>query len=278
VDATGGLKLRHSQRADYARVLAVIDDWWDGRPMSSRLSHVFFSHFAPTSFVLETDTELLGFLLGFLSQTRTDEAHVHLVGVHPEFRRLGLGRRLYERFFAAAGMHGRSWVSSIDAPSNGPSIAFHAAMGFLPEPGNGVVDGVPVRLDYAGDRGHRVVFHRRETPGVWPAAPKMCIGAPAPCRIMPPGDVVEPARRPSVQHVRLDQIRLAGLVGLQAGGDHHHLTALREAAGEDEVVGVAHDVLEAAAVHSQQGSDAPAEGELIDHALAGAHGDDRLSW
>jgi hypothetical protein len=63
---------------DYDRVLAVIDDWWDGRTMSQRLSHVFFSHFAPTSFVIETDAELLGFLLGFLSQTHTDEAYVHV--------------------------------------------------------------------------------------------------------------------------------------------------------------------------------------------------------
>ena len=75
MDATGALRLRHLQPSDNARVLAVIDEWWDGRPMSARLSHVFFSHFAPTSFVIETDTELVGFLLGFLSQTREDEAY-----------------------------------------------------------------------------------------------------------------------------------------------------------------------------------------------------------
>ena len=97
MDATGALRLRHLQPSDNARVLAVIDEWWDGRPMSARLSHVFFSHFAPTSFVIETDTELVGFLLGFLSQTREDEAYVRFAGVHPNFRRLGLGRRLYER-------------------------------------------------------------------------------------------------------------------------------------------------------------------------------------
>jgi hypothetical protein len=60
------MRLRHVHPLDYERVLAVIDAWWDGRPMSARLSHVFFSHFAPTSFVLEGDGELTGFLLGFL--------------------------------------------------------------------------------------------------------------------------------------------------------------------------------------------------------------------
>ena len=170
MDVTGGLRLRHTQPGDYGRVLEVMDDWWGGRPMSARLSHVFFSDLGPTSFVIETDAELVGFLLGFLSQTRDDEAHIHFVGVHPDFRRLGLGRRLYERFFAAARMQGRAWVRSITAPGNRVSIAFHQSMGFVSERGDGTVDGVPVRRDYAGPGGHRVVFHRRVAPDVWPVA------------------------------------------------------------------------------------------------------------
>jgi len=63
VDVTGGLRLRHAQSTDYLRVLAVMDSWWGGRHMSARLSHVFFSHFESTSFVIETETELMGFLL-----------------------------------------------------------------------------------------------------------------------------------------------------------------------------------------------------------------------
>ena len=128
--------------------------------MSTRLSHVFFSHFAPTSFVLESDDELVGFLLGFLSQTHPQEAYVHFVGVHPGYRRLGLGRRLYERFFVAAQMHGRRFVRSITAPSNQISLDFHLGMGFEPLLGDVVVDGVPIWFDYAGAGGHRIVFRR----------------------------------------------------------------------------------------------------------------------
>ena len=159
------MRLRHVHPADYDRVLAVIDAWWDGRPMGARLSHVFFSHFAPTSFVLEVDGELVGFLLGFLSQTHLEEAYVHFVGIHTEYRRLGLGRRLYERFFIAAQMHGRRWVRSITAPSNELSIAFHRGMDFEPLHGDLLVDGLPVWLDYAGAGGHRVVFRRAVLPG-----------------------------------------------------------------------------------------------------------------
>jgi GNAT superfamily N-acetyltransferase len=154
------MRLRHAHPLDYERVLAVIDAWWDGRPMSARLSHVFFSHFAPTSFVLEGDGELIGFLLGFLSQTHPDDAYVHFIGIHPDYRRLGLGRRLYARFFAAAQMHRRRFVRSITSPSNELSVTFHRSMGFEMLHGDVVVDGVPVWFDYAGTGEHRVVFRR----------------------------------------------------------------------------------------------------------------------
>lgn len=193
MDVTGGLRLRHAHPGDYARVLAVIDEWWDDRPMSARLSHVFFSHFRPTSFVIETDTELVGFLLGFLSQTRDDEAYIRFVGARPDFRRLGLGRRLYERYFAAARMHGRAWVRSITAPGNRVSIAFHLRTGFVLERGDGVVDGVPVRLGYAGEGGHRVVFHPRVAPDAWPVAPEPYLVAPASCLDLPVPHLVAPA-------------------------------------------------------------------------------------
>ena len=99
------MRPRHVRQEDCERVLAVIEDWWRGPTSSSYLPHVFFSHLTSTSFVLEAyDGVLVGFLLGFLSQVRPDEACAHMIGVHPGFRRLGFGRRLYERFFVAAQM------------------------------------------------------------------------------------------------------------------------------------------------------------------------------
>ncbi len=85
---------------------------------------------------------------------------MHFIGVHPDYRRLGLGRRLYERFFGAAQMNGRRFVRAITSPSNKLSITFHRSMGFELLHGDVVVDGVPVWFDYAGAGGHRVVFRR----------------------------------------------------------------------------------------------------------------------
>ncbi len=152
--------LRHVRVSDYDRTRALTEAWWDGRPRTPRLPRVFFVQFSQVSFAFESEGDLVGLLLGLLPQTRPEEAAVHFIGVDPAFRRLGLGRRLYERFFAAAQMHGRKTVRAFLMPSDRDAIAFHIAMGFEAQPGDALLDGVPVWLDYAGRGGHRVVFRR----------------------------------------------------------------------------------------------------------------------
>jgi predicted GNAT superfamily acetyltransferase len=135
------LAIRHAEPADHARVLAVLDEWWGGRPMRDMLPKLFFLHFRETSFVAERDGELAGFLVGFLSQSEPEEAYVHFVGVSPVERGSGLGRELYERFFAAARAHGRTRVSCVTSPANEASLAFHEAIGFEPSPAQAAYDG-----------------------------------------------------------------------------------------------------------------------------------------
>lgn len=97
----------------------------------------------------------MAFFIGLLSQTLADEAYVHFIGVHPDYRGRGLASRLYMRFFEIVSAHGRSVVRSSTSPTNQLSIAFHLAMGFALEEGDGVVDGWPARVDYPlpGSRG-----------------------------------------------------------------------------------------------------------------------------
>ena len=79
--ALSGLRFRHAQPADHARIVAVLDEWWGGRRMVDMLPKLFFTHFRETSFVAERDGELAGFLIGLLSQSEPEEAYVHFVGV-----------------------------------------------------------------------------------------------------------------------------------------------------------------------------------------------------
>lgn len=134
--------IRHAEPSDHPRLITVVDDWWGGRPMSGMLPKLFFVHFRNTSFVSELDGELDGFLCGFRSQTYEQEAYVHFVGVDPARRGAGLGRDLYERFFAAVAP--RTTVRAVTSPVNEGSVAFHRALGFE-------VEGIEENYDGRGE-------------------------------------------------------------------------------------------------------------------------------
>ena len=134
--------IRNAEPSDYPPLIAVVDEWWGGRPMSGMLPKLFFVHFRDTSFVSEQDGELAGFLCGFRSQTYEQEAYVHFVGVDPARRGAGLGRDLYERFFAAVAP--RTVVRAVTSPVNEPSVAFHRALGFE-------VEGIDENYDGRGE-------------------------------------------------------------------------------------------------------------------------------
>ena len=150
--------IRPLRPADYRPVVSVIDDWWGGRHMADMLPRLFFEHFTDTSFAAERDGELVGFLVGLRSQSRPGEAYIHFVGIHPAERGRGLGRQLYERFFAAVRAQGCDLVRAVTAPVNHGSIRFHQRMGFDLEPGDAEVDGVPVTTAYDGNTQDRVRF------------------------------------------------------------------------------------------------------------------------
>lgn len=145
--------IRHAQPADYGRVIQHVNAWWGDREMAPMLPKLFFVHFEGTSFVAENEAgELVGFLVGFQSQSDRSEAYVHFVGVAPAQRGSGLGRALYERFVEAVRAHGCTTVRCVTSPANEDSLAFHTRLGFE-------VDRVAA--DYDGPGEDRVLLVRR---------------------------------------------------------------------------------------------------------------------
>ena len=142
--------LREARPDDYDAIVSVVDEWW-GRPIAGVLPRLYLDHFHRTSLVAERDQDLSGFLIGFHSPSRSDEAYIHFVGIAPAARGTGLARRLYEEFFAAAVRAGRPRLHAITSPVNTASIAFHRAMGF---------DVIGPVTDYDGPGVDRVVFER----------------------------------------------------------------------------------------------------------------------
>jgi GNAT superfamily N-acetyltransferase len=157
------VEIRPIRPSDYRPVTSVIDDWWGGRHMADMLPRLFFEHFTDTSFAAERDGELAGFLVGFISQSRPGEAYIHFVGIHPDERGRGLGRQLYERFFAVARARGCDVVRAVTSPVNRGSVGFHRRMGFDVEPGDMEAGGVPAAAGYDGDGRDRVRFVKRLT-------------------------------------------------------------------------------------------------------------------
>ena len=118
------------------------------------------NHFHDTSFVAENDGQMIGFLIGFLSPSLKlkNEAYVHFMGVHPDFRKTGFAKTLYERFFDICRTHVRTVVRACTSPVNIGSIEFHKRIGFQLDPGDDGIDGLPVTRDYNRPGGHKVRF------------------------------------------------------------------------------------------------------------------------
>ena len=132
------ISLRRPTEADHAHFVGQVDDWWGGRKVHQLLPRLWFQHFTGTSWVAEDGNgRLVGFLVGFISPDRPDEAYVHMVGTSPNHRRSGLGRTLYERFFEDVGARGVRHVLAVTWPGNRVSVGFHRTMGFIPADGAG---------------------------------------------------------------------------------------------------------------------------------------------
>lgn len=157
------LRFRRPTEADYGPIVGVVDEWWGGRPMDVLLPRLWLQHFTGTSWLAETENgHLCGFLIGFLSPDHADVAYCHMVGVNPNLRRRGVGRELYERFFADARAGRRARVEAVTWPGNRTSIAFHRQMGFEVKAGPGTQNlyGTPAFPAYDQDREDRVVLVR----------------------------------------------------------------------------------------------------------------------
>ncbi|MBX3269287.1 MAG: GNAT family N-acetyltransferase [Sandaracinaceae bacterium] len=141
------MHIRGITKSDFDYVVSVLDRWWGG-PSSERAHPVFFYELGSHALIAEEDGEVVGFLLGLVTEDAPRVAYVHLVGINPDHRRRGVGKQLYARFTERARGAGAATMKAITTVGNEGSIRFHEALGFATheEP------------DYAGRGRSRVVF------------------------------------------------------------------------------------------------------------------------
>ncbi len=155
--------MRRPLESDHGRLVGLVDEWWGGRQLHPLLLRMWFLHFTGTSWIAEDETgATVGFLIGFVSPDHPDHAYIHLVATHPNVRRHGLGRRLYERFFDDMRARGVGHVNAITWPGNRVSVDFHRRMGFTVADGPGTqrLYGTPAIADYDAEGADRVLFSR----------------------------------------------------------------------------------------------------------------------
>lgn len=145
----GGLHIRGLEKADFDYLVSVLDRWWGG-PASQHAHPLFYYEFGEHARVAEHDGEIVGFLLGFITGGKEPVGYIHLVGIHPDHRRRGVGKVLYESFMAHCAKNGVQRLKTIAATGAEGQRDFHESLGFTAE----VVE------DYAGPGRARVVFTR----------------------------------------------------------------------------------------------------------------------
>ena len=141
---------RKMSKSDFDVVVEVIDRWWGG-PISTLAHPIFFYELGELAHVVEDDSRIIGFLLGFIAHAESQPdrtGYVHLVGIHPDHRRKGVGRVLYETFLRACEQAGCVRLKAITTNGNEASLRFHTSQGWEARE----VD------DYAGQDRRRIVF------------------------------------------------------------------------------------------------------------------------
>jgi len=141
------MKTRKITKGDFDQIVEVIDRWWGG-PMANFAHPMSFYELGDNALIVEEEGHMVGFLLGFIVFKAPKTGYVHLVGIHPDYRRKGVGRILYETFTERCRSLGCDRMKAITTTGNDGSIAFHQALGW---------SSAEVE-DYAGRDRRRMVF------------------------------------------------------------------------------------------------------------------------
>ena len=139
--------------------LQIVDDhskFWDN-DLTYQLHHpMFINEFGDNAYTLKDGQIIAAYLMGFISQTEPT-GYVHLVAVHPDYRRQGLAKRMYQHFISEARKRNCTILKATGHPDNLQTIKFHLALGMKMQ-GEPNGEGVNVVKDYLRRGSDRVVF------------------------------------------------------------------------------------------------------------------------
>lgn len=154
--------VRNAFENDFLEVAGKAREWGDLVIEREGIYHMMVTHFKETCFIAEDRGRMIGYLLGFRSQTCPDQAFMHLIQVDPSMRGNGIGRRLFNQFQAKVKSMGCKQIYTICRPENKYGLSFHPGMGFnIVKKDNSIeVNGMPAIKDYNGPGKHMILWSK----------------------------------------------------------------------------------------------------------------------
>lgn len=123
-----GLHIRKMTEADLEQVVAIDQVSFSLPWPPSSFHYEVKDNLASRSWVVELDGRIAAMLVAWLI---VDEFHIATIATHPDFRRLGIGRRLLIHAVRAAGDEGITHAFLEVREGNAAAIAMYRDLGFV---------------------------------------------------------------------------------------------------------------------------------------------------
>jgi ribosomal protein S18 acetylase RimI-like enzyme len=159
------IRIRTAKEDDFNAIFGMANNC---RPIVSErrsIYHIFTKFFQNTVFIAEKvqnkNKIMVGFLIGFISQTNSSECYIHQICVDSEYRGEGLAFSLIQNFIDVVSGRGCKKIYLIVKPLNKKAILFYQKLGFNIDTSDSKsfkIGNLGIFKDYDGFGEHMIVF------------------------------------------------------------------------------------------------------------------------
>jgi diaminobutyrate acetyltransferase len=125
------LIIRSVSEKEFMRIHSFVSDCDVLETYPEHVYRILLRHFGDTCLVAESDGVIVGFLLGFRSQTRADLFFIWQIGVSVSARRQGVGAAILRDVENRLSSHEAARIECTIDPENEPSIRLFESQGYV---------------------------------------------------------------------------------------------------------------------------------------------------
>ena len=124
------MKIRNLSEDDIITIIKVTESYEDLLVERSSIYWLFWKFFKDTCLVALEENQLIGYLLGFISQTEPICGYIHMIGVNKNYRRKRIGTTLINYFEEIVASKGAKFIYLTTNLENVGAIEFYKEIGF----------------------------------------------------------------------------------------------------------------------------------------------------